>query len=191
MIAQSSMWIDATAGVAGDMLLGALLDLDAGASAVQKAWDAVLPGALKLQVTRVQRAGQASTHAVPVLQEEDSPHRHLSDICALLDAADLDPWTRTQARAVFELLADAEAHVHGTGRTQCTSTRSAPSTRLPTSWAYAKRCASSAPRTCTSARSRWAPGACRPLTVTFRFPFPRSCALWTAGRPPPTPALAW
>ncbi|STD01138.1 Protein of uncharacterised function DUF111 [Corynebacterium renale] len=116
MIAQSSMWIDATAGVAGDMLLGALLDLDAGASAVQKAWDAVLPGALKLQVTRVQRAGQASTHAVPVLQEEDSPHRHLSDICALLDAADLDPWTRTQARAVFELLADAEAHVHGTGR---------------------------------------------------------------------------
>ncbi|HZA04078.1 MAG TPA: nickel pincer cofactor biosynthesis protein LarC [Propionibacteriaceae bacterium] len=106
-------WIDASAGVAGDMLLGALLDAGADRAAVQAAVDAVVPGSVAVTMTSVTRAGLRATKAEVDVRAPDQPHRHWATIRGLIDDADLAEPVRERARAVFARLAEAEARVHG------------------------------------------------------------------------------
>ena len=106
-------WIDASAGVAGDMLLGALLDAGADHAAVQTAVDAVVPGTVAITTTSVTRAGLRATKAEVEVLAPDQPHRRWAAIRTLLDDAELAGPVRERARAVFARLAEAEARVHG------------------------------------------------------------------------------
>lgn len=106
-------WIDASAGVAGDMLLGALVDVGADLRAVQAAVDAVVPDAVRLSTTTVTRAGLRARrmHVDPLAV--DAPRRTWAAIRDMLARAPLAERIRHRATAVFARLADAEAHVHG------------------------------------------------------------------------------
>jgi uncharacterized protein (TIGR00299 family) protein len=106
-------WIDASAGVAGDMLLGALLDAGAQLSGIQRAVDLVIPGSVRLDRTQVDRAGQRATKVDVAVLVDDPPHRRWADLRILLAGGDLDPAIRDRVLAVFAHLADAEARVHG------------------------------------------------------------------------------
>jgi pyridinium-3,5-bisthiocarboxylic acid mononucleotide nickel chelatase len=99
-------WIDASAGIAGDMLLGALIDAGADIANVKAAIDEVLPGAIELTAEEVHRAGLRATkvHVTPLV--ENPPHRTWRDIRALVQGR--------KEEAIFERLARAEAKVHGT-----------------------------------------------------------------------------
>jgi uncharacterized protein (TIGR00299 family) protein len=106
-------WVDATAGVAGDMLLGALVDAGAPLADLQSAVDAVMPESIRLASTLVWRAGMRATKVDVHPTETDQAHRSWRDIQALLEHADLAVQVREQARRVFGRLAEAEARVHG------------------------------------------------------------------------------
>lgn len=109
----SHLWIDASAGVAGDMLLGALIDAGAPLPGVQAAVDAVLPDTVRLTVAEVTRAGlRASKVDVEVLAA-DQPHRRWAEIRSMIEGADISEAVRATALHAFILLADAEARVHG------------------------------------------------------------------------------
>jgi uncharacterized protein (TIGR00299 family) protein len=107
-----TLWIDATAGIAGDMLLGALVDLGGPVETLQEAVDAVLPGAARLSARPVTRAGLRATH-VDVRTGEDGTSRTWVDVRRLLEEARLDAPVRGLALRTFERLAAAEARVHG------------------------------------------------------------------------------
>jgi len=106
-------WVDASAGIAGDMLLGALLDAGAELAAVQRAVDSVIPTAVRITAAPVTRAGLRATKAEVVLLIEDPPHRTWSTIRGLLTEADLPEAVRSRSLQVFEALAGAEGRVHG------------------------------------------------------------------------------
>jgi len=106
-------WVDATAGVAGDMLLAALVDAGAPLANLQGAVDAVIPESIRLASALVSRAGMRATKVDVHPTVNDQVHRSWRDIQALLDQADLAAPVREQARRVFGRLAEAEARVHG------------------------------------------------------------------------------
>jgi pyridinium-3,5-bisthiocarboxylic acid mononucleotide nickel chelatase len=108
-------WIDASAGVAGDMLLGALLDAGASLTAVQNAIDAVVPDAVSISTEKVLRAGLSATRAVVEVRRAEQPHRRWRQIETMLTQTELADPVRDRALTVFSRLAEAEAAVHGIG----------------------------------------------------------------------------
>lgn len=104
--------IDATAGVAGDMLLGALLDAGASLDAVRDAVASLGIAGLDLTLHRARRGGLACARVV-VTTPESSPARRPADVFALVGAARLSPAGHDWAQRVFERLTSSEAAVHG------------------------------------------------------------------------------
>jgi len=105
-------WVDASAGVAGDMLLGALIDAGAELAAVQGAVDAVIPGAVRLDVVELARGGLRALKVEVTVLASAPEHRDWRSVRARLVALPLNP-VRGAALRVFGRLAAAEAHVHG------------------------------------------------------------------------------
>jgi uncharacterized protein (TIGR00299 family) protein len=106
-------WVDATSGVAGDMLLAALVDVGVPLANLQGAADAVIPESIRLTSALVSRAGMRATKVDVHPTVKDHPHRTWRDIQALLERADLAAPVRDRAGRVFGRLAEAEARVHG------------------------------------------------------------------------------
>lgn len=105
-------WVDAQVGVAGDMLLAALIDAGADPEVVSAAIADASGGRASISVERVQRQGLAA--ALLVVDADTSVHfEHLGDLLACVDAAGLPLDVAERARAVFARLARAEALVHG------------------------------------------------------------------------------
>jgi pyridinium-3,5-bisthiocarboxylic acid mononucleotide nickel chelatase len=108
-------YVNAAAGVAGDMLLGALVDAGADPDVIAATLGGLGVDGYALSFERVQRGGIASTcaHVVTDARAHDHEHRPAKAITALLDAADLPGAVRATAQRVFDALADAEGAVHG------------------------------------------------------------------------------
>lgn len=106
-------YLDCFSGVSGDMLLGALVDAGVPLDALRDEVSRLGIDGWDLRAERVTRAGIAATRVHVDLAEAPQPHRRLADITSLLEASSLAPADRGRALAVFTLLAEAEAHVHG------------------------------------------------------------------------------
>jgi pyridinium-3,5-bisthiocarboxylic acid mononucleotide nickel chelatase len=107
-----TVWVDASSGASGDMLLGALVGAGVPVDVIQDAIDTVAPEPVDLRVEQVIRNGFAATRC-HVEVTASSPHRTWADIRTLLQDSALAEDVRDLALRVFERLAEAEARVHG------------------------------------------------------------------------------
>ena len=107
-----TIWIDASSGASGDMLLGALIGAGVPIEVIADAVSAVAPEAVALLPETVTRNGFAATRC-HVQVADSAHHRTWRDIRALLLAAALAEPVRDLSLRAFERLAVAEATVHG------------------------------------------------------------------------------
>ncbi|MET8520431.1 nickel pincer cofactor biosynthesis protein LarC [Nocardioides sp. NPDC004968] len=108
----SVVWVDASSGASGDMLLGALVGAGVPLSVIASAVDAVAPEPVGLAASPVTRGALAATRC-RVEIADSVHHRTWTDVRALLTGAALDYAVRDLALRVFERLAEAEGAVHG------------------------------------------------------------------------------
>ena len=105
-------YLDCFAGIAGDMWVGALLDLGIQLDDLLPAVRSLGLEGVSVEASKVTRAGLCGTHFVVHVPGPASPARHLADLNAVLERADLPERVSTQCAAVFRALAEVEAAVH-------------------------------------------------------------------------------
>jgi len=107
----SFAYFDCFAGVAGDMVLGALLDAGGSAEALRAGLAGVPVDPFELEVTGVERGGIGATH-VRVRARRSPVIRTWAYLRGALGEADLPAPVRERSLAVFGRLAEAEAQIH-------------------------------------------------------------------------------
>ncbi len=111
------LWIDPLGGVSGDMFLGAFLDLGLPRELLRSNLAAVgLGDCFELRLERVSRHGIAAVKvdfpALPAAGARPAP-KDLAGVVSLLERAALPEPVGSVSAAIFSLLAEAEARVHG------------------------------------------------------------------------------
>jgi uncharacterized protein (TIGR00299 family) protein len=105
------LYFDCVAGASGDMILAALLAGGLDENALRGRLSGLrLPG-FDLRVERVQKSGIGATH-VDVLVDDDAPERHLGDLVAVVEAADLPEPVIESSVAILRRIGAVEAAIH-------------------------------------------------------------------------------
>ncbi len=105
-------YFDCFSGISGDMILGALVDAGLEMERL-KAELARLPlSGYTLSAQTVRKRGLRGTH-VEVEVSEKGVERHLHEIEEIIEGSDLPGEVKSRGLAIFQRLAEAEAHVHG------------------------------------------------------------------------------
>lgn len=126
------LWIEPVGGCSGDMMLAALFDLGVEREVVEAGLRGLELEGWELDLRRDQKCGifgtrvevrvddpshaHDPTHLHPHGHDHSHDHAHASwsGIRRKLEAAPLPEGARRRALAIFERIAEAEAHVHGT-----------------------------------------------------------------------------
>ena len=114
------LYFDCFAGIAGDMTIGAMLDVIDGLEGTKEfsaAFPAAVAAALNVpdvdvRVSRGARGG-LSGYRIEVATHEHHPHRHLRDVLDIIERSRFSPFVKERGAAAFRRLAEAEGSVHG------------------------------------------------------------------------------
>ncbi|MFN0025733.1 MAG: nickel pincer cofactor biosynthesis protein LarC [Acidimicrobiales bacterium] len=105
-------WFNPFAGIAGDMALGALIDVGADANAVEDACRQLGYPGWRMHHDRVDRCGLQATH-VRVEVDEQHHHRRAGEIIDTIAGSGLAERAVERAVRIFSLLAKVEGALHG------------------------------------------------------------------------------
>lgn len=103
--------MDGSAGLSGDMFLGALLDLGYPEERLREVV-ASFRAPVTVSVGEGSRGGLRGK-SLTVTAPNDRGHRHLADFLAVLDESALDPPARERAAGLLRRIFEAEGRIHG------------------------------------------------------------------------------
>ena len=106
-------YADCFSGISGDMFLAALLDAGLPLDILQDGIEKLnLHEKVELRLSETHK-GALRASMLEVIVPHSHQHRHLSDILDILSASQLSDNVRQTTARIFNLLAEAEARVHG------------------------------------------------------------------------------
>jgi uncharacterized protein (TIGR00299 family) protein len=105
-------YLDCVGGLAGDMLLAALLDAGAELETLRGVPRGLGIDGVEIGAARVERQGIGALH-LTIEAPDDHDHRRYADIRDLVSGADLPERARARALEAFRRLAEVEGGVHG------------------------------------------------------------------------------
>lgn len=130
-----TLYLDLISGIAGDMFIGALLDLGVDAKKLERELRKLKLGGYHLHVSRQQKSSisgvkfdvhLAHGHAHHDHAHDDHDHDHghahehgadgqrnFTEIKRLIARSRLSPWVKKKSTAVFARIAEAEGKIHG------------------------------------------------------------------------------
>lgn len=111
-LAARTLYLDCVGGLAGDMLLAALLDAGAELETLRGVPRALGIDGVEIDVERVERQGIGALH-LRIASADDHDHRDYRHIRQLVERAALPERARRRALAVFRRLAEVEGAIHG------------------------------------------------------------------------------
>ena len=107
-------YFDCFAGVSGDMIIGAQLDLGVDLESLKQQLSSLGLDGYQIKSRRVERSGISAAKFDVEVNQAAQPARSLADIRSIIVGSNATDHVKDQAILVFERLADAEARVHGT-----------------------------------------------------------------------------
>ena len=107
-----ALFFDCVSGASGDMVLGALIDAGADVNRIRDELSTLRLRGWELEVHEVTRGSIRATRCEVVVANDDT-ERSYSDVLDLLSGSNLSAGVEDSARRAFEVLARAEARVHG------------------------------------------------------------------------------
>ncbi|MCB9385206.1 MAG: nickel pincer cofactor biosynthesis protein LarC [Bryobacterales bacterium] len=105
-------YLDCFSGIAGDMLLGALIDAGVPADALRAEIAKLNLDGVEVKADKCVRKGITGTD-VQVITGHDHAHRHLSTIEKIIDGSALAAGVKERSKRIFRNLGEAEAAIHG------------------------------------------------------------------------------
>ena len=111
--AGSLLYLDCFSGLSGDMILSAMLDLGVPKDVVREAVGKLPLDGYEVRVEKEFRRSVEVARFFVDVEEEHQPHRHFAQIREMIESSGLDPAVARTAVDIFEVIAQAEARVHG------------------------------------------------------------------------------
>ena len=108
------LYLDCSAGISGDMIVAALLDVGASEQKLRRVLDSLSMPECAVEITRVEKAGVSACDFKVVLGNIKARHAHhtLSEIKAIINASCATPRAKQIATRAYQVLAQAEAKAH-------------------------------------------------------------------------------
>ncbi|MFC2171624.1 nickel pincer cofactor biosynthesis protein LarC [Acidobacteriota bacterium] len=111
-------YFDCSAGISGDMILGAAIDLGVERDRLIEKLKSLGLSGWELDVRDVMRSGMRACKATVRLTQEHREHRGLSDIMTIVNSGALSCGTKERAASIFKRLVGVEAGIHGIAEDQ-------------------------------------------------------------------------
>jgi uncharacterized protein (TIGR00299 family) protein len=104
-------FFDCFSGIAGDMILGALIDLGVDSKYLKTELEKLNVSGYKFKVQKVEKNHISATDVIIAIHEKQH-HRNLTDINKIIDKSKLGSDVKELSKNVFHRLAEAESKIH-------------------------------------------------------------------------------